>query len=222
MKSIYWSENHPNNLPSYDHDGQEEFFNEAMKWCNDSLDEIDKYNLRFKNDERTSQKATWMLFLNCLLQIRECLSLIKEHKIVSSSPLMREIWEKYHAMLFMNDKANQLALKSFYENKDYCFMDSKYSRNLNDKIESEKLKVFFGELSKFIHPNYVALREFFCVGGDNYEYIYSAYLTTFGKHKSDSGLSLLPPDKASQHFWVLAQIVKDIISNQEQIIKWIQ
>lgn len=105
-----------NNL--YDYESQELFLKEASLILDEIYKHYNKYQIKFHLDGRSVKKAIWMLHLDALDTLRDCIALLKKkkHKIVGK--LFRDIFETIDLSNLFWEERNKGSknLKKWYKN----------------------------------------------------------------------------------------------------------
>jgi len=103
----------------YDYESQELFLKEASSILNKVFKYYDKYFLKFRLNERSKEKAIWMLHMDALDTLRDCVFLLDKKKHRTVGKLFRDITEVLDlATLFWWEcKKHPTNLNKWYDNE---------------------------------------------------------------------------------------------------------
>jgi len=176
MASIIWDRDPQEALDNpYEYNAQKQFQREAnalfKKLSNRILNES-----KFYLNERSLEKATWMLQTDALFAFKNCLDLLKKNNHKLTGKLLRDIMESIHLVEYLNagtDKSLK-ALEIWYN--DELVMHREY-RDFIKKKEGENQANYLREIyrifSKFTHKSYkILLYGYMRVGEDSNEMHY--------------------------------------------------
>ena len=202
MPSIVWNR-HPEEAYQnpYEHGAQKQFVKEARKLLESLYTSYDRFNLTFSRDDKSLRKSIWMLQIDALDSLRDCLKALtlKQHRIASR--LFRDVVETLDlaAYLQSNSSAAQKNLRKWYEND--VIQHSIYRDHIRTTLgqkAAENSKQFYVDLSKFTHRTYRALLKSYSLGRDNLM-VYDSH------HKSRS---LVLPQTIAAFYATLAGLIR--------------
>ncbi len=111
----------------------------------------------YPRDDRTDQKAIWMLFVDGIETINDCLELIdtKQHRLACR--LFRDVVEAIDLATYFSssDKDKEKNLKSWYDNKvipNRVFRN--YVSNTAGETVAQAYRNLYRDLSKLNHRTY--------------------------------------------------------------------
>jgi len=171
MKNFIWSRNPKEAYENpYEYEAQEQFSREAFKVLSGFIKHLKSYDLKFTRDERSLEKALWMLFLDAVDSLLECHNYLteKNHKIAGR--LFRDAFEVMDlSALFSSgtDKSKRL-LEKWYDDK--VIPNREYRDYIKKHISvelAEKHRVFYSQISKINHRTYKSLAYGYVLGGEN-------------------------------------------------------
>jgi hypothetical protein len=169
MKSDLWTQfaSEIRNDPQF-HECQELFLKEASLIIEGALKRYHKYQLQFWLDECTLKKSLWMLHLDAIDTLRECIFLLKQKKHRLVGKLFRDIIEILDlAYLFWKEKDKKPEnLAKWYKNE--VVPHRKFRDHLKKGkglVISEYAKKIYAELSAWTHHSYSTLLNSYSLGG---------------------------------------------------------
>jgi hypothetical protein len=171
MTSIVWGR-HPQeayNNP-YEYEAQEQFFREAKSLLDDFNIRLDQRTLYYHRDDQSLEKATWMLSLDLVDSLLECLDLLREKRHRPASRLFRDAVETmdFLKVIHSNTERGRLALEQWYLNRTIRHSECRaHLREIEGEETAKVRKAYYEELSKFTHRSYRALLHSFSLGRDN-------------------------------------------------------
>lgn len=171
MTSIVWGR-HPQEAYDnpYEYEAQEQFLREAIALLADLNTRLDRLTLQFHKDEKSLEKATWMLSLDLVDSLQESLKLLHEKRHRAAARIFRDVVETIdllHVLHSKTDKADT-ALVKWYENETIPHREArKHLEETEGEEAALQRKVFYDQLSKFTHRTYRALLHSFSLGREN-------------------------------------------------------
>jgi len=171
MPSIVWNR-HPEEAyrNPYEYAAQEQFVREARKLLKSLFAHYEGLNLVFPRDDKSLRKAIWMLQIDALDSLRDCLKslTLKHHRIAGR--LFRDIIETLDlaAYLHSDSPAAKNNLRKWFEDeviphrtyRDYILT------TLGKKAAAHRAD-YYRQLSKFTHRTYRALQKGYSLGRDD-------------------------------------------------------
>lgn len=144
----------------YEYGAQEQFVREATALLGQLTSQYAQKDGKFHPDDRSKEKAVWMLQVDALSALSESIELaeLKRHRVVSR--LFRDIVETLDVSLFFahgGDRA-ELMLTQWYDNKVIAHrVFREFATGYKSKSHADNLRVLYGGLSKLTHRTYLAL-----------------------------------------------------------------
>nr|BAL58680.1 hypothetical conserved protein [Candidatus Acetothermum autotrophicum] len=192
----------------YDYIAQEQFLREARILLNKLLEAFARYNLTFHVDDRSLKKAVWMLQMDALETLRDCVWLIeqKKHRIVGK--MFRDIVESLDlaALFYHQGEANRKDLDKWYN--DEIIPHKRYRDYLNPD-DSEARKYLYQQLSNWTHHTYSTLKNSYVLGRDNL-LVHDSTSRDVNSTLEHGGL-LGTPQTISEYMWMIATLIKMFI-----------
>ncbi|WP_040725807.1 hypothetical protein [Thiomicrorhabdus sp. Kp2] len=214
MTSFVW-EREPSEAFSepYEYGGQEQFSREAQAVLEDLKFHYSKLNHSFSREDKSVEKAVWLLQVDSLSALYEGLMLIGEKRHRIASRLFRDVIETMDASLYFS----QAGLKS-RTNLEKWYKDEviphrvcrEFIKKHQGEDKFERLRSVYRDLSKYTHRTYRALLMSYMLGKDD-------NLAYDGFRKYDTDYAL--PHVISFSYAVLGMLIKrfvefSIITNQ--------
>lgn len=174
------------------------------------LDEIfkhyDKFQTKFHLDDNSVEKAIWMLHLDAIDTLRDCIALLrqKKHRIVGK--LFRDIIEVLDlSMLFWEERdKGSPNLKKWYDNKIIPHREFRnYLKRTKGHIIFEESKNIYTGLSEWTHHSYLSLKNSYSLAGKNgKKLVYDSHLNV-----------LILPQVVSQYMWEIKDLILYFLGN---------
>ena len=194
---------------SYKYQEKDLFLDEAVNLLNGIYDEYDKFNLKFNINDKSLKKAVWMMHLDAIDTLRDCLYLLehKKHRLVGK--MFRDIKETLDiALLFIGGESKYL--KDWFE-KGKTPQHSIYRELIKKQYgadEKNKLYSEYQRLSKWTHHGYFNLRHSFSLGVDDYMV-----------YESHSPEILVLPQTISIYIIELKNLILQMENNHKKFLK---
>jgi hypothetical protein len=188
----------------YDYENQQLFIKEAMGVLNKIYSLYDKYQLRFHVDDISLNKCIWMLQIDALDTLRDCIFLIEQNKHRIVGKMFRDIVEtldfayliRSHPQKYLNKWFNGEEIKHA-EYRDYI-------KNIKGAKAKEEASELYHNLSKFTHHTYYALKNSYSLGVDN--------MMVYDSHSPEI---LVLPQTISQYLWMIGFLIKKFIKEMK-------
>lgn len=153
----------------YEYEGQAQFSREASAVLARLGDHYSQSNRRFGRDERTPQKAVWMLQVDALGSLMDSLDLIveKRHRLVSR--LFRDAVETMDASLYfaLGGTKADATLEKWYEDKVVSHrVFREFIKQHHGDAKFEHLRAVYSDFSRYTHRSYRALLMSYMLAGD--------------------------------------------------------
>jgi len=216
MKSNLWTQTFDKvkNNP-YDYKNQELFLKEALSILDEVFKHYDKFQLKFHLDKRSVEKAIWMLHLDALDSLRDCIALLEKKKHRIAGKLFRDITEVLDlAILFWweRDKDSPY-LEKWYNNEIIQHEEFRKQIKKTKGIPIfEESRCIYKSLSMWTHPTYFVLKNSYSLGGKN------AKMLIYDGHSE----LLILPQTISQYMWKIKDLILYFLDNVKRIglIDW--
>jgi len=206
MPSIVWDRDPREAYKNpYEYEAQNQFVREAEKILDKLFSELLKYSMKFKRDDNSIKKAIWMLQIDAVDSLRDCLILIKQKNHRIAGRLFRDVMETLDLAAFFSSnttKSNE-ELQKWYN--DEVVPHGEY-RNFIKKTEGEEkfknVRAYHRMLSKITHRTYRTLAYGYVLGRDD-----------FLAYEGNSKNILVPPETIAMYYTLLADFIL-ITSNE--------
>lgn len=181
MASIVWNLD-PEEAYSnpYNYSAQKQFVREARGLLDSLAVGYEKYQMKFHRDDRSLMKAVWMLQMDALDSLSDCLDLIESKKHRNAGSLFRVVVETLDLAAYFSSDSNKsrVNLNKWFD--DEIISHSVYRDYIKKTISidaEEERKIFYKQLSKFAHRSYRALQKGYSLGAKNM-IVYEGYHET--------------------------------------------
>ena len=222
MPSLVWIQD-PDDAHAnpYEYEVQDQFYREAARYLDHLYKGLDRYILKFHRDDRSAEKAIWMLQIDAVDALRDCLETLQSKRHRLTSRLFRDVIESLDLAAYFASRveASTHDLSSWYQ--DEVVPNRKYRAFLSRmgaEAESKDKARRYSSLSRFTHRTYRALLQSYSLGRDD-RLVYDSHSPI-----------LVLPATVSLYCVVLAQLVVDatkaltsggLISPEEAYAAWI-
>ena len=207
----------------YEYEAQEQFAREAEKIIQSIFEILMQKNRTFLRDDRSVDKAVWMLFVDGVETLRDCLRLInsKQHRIACR--LFRDVVETMDLATYFSssDEGKLNILAKWYDNE---VVPNRVFRNYLSSTGADELgnayRSIYSDLSRLNHRTYRSLA---------YSYIRNKdmYLVYEDENRDSEFLKL--PHPIAMCYALLAEILTrftdrlvecDIITSEQSVRIW--
>lgn len=153
----------------YEYEAQEQFYREATNLVKNLYVRLNSENHRYHRDEVSVKKAVWLLQMDALDSLFDCLYALKTKRHRVAGKLFRDIQETLDLAAFFSSetqKSNGLMEKWFNDeiipHREY----REYIRKTKgDEIADEKANLY-ARLSKFTHRSYRVIMDGYSLGAN--------------------------------------------------------
>ncbi|WP_207807990.1 MULTISPECIES: hypothetical protein [unclassified Pseudomonas] len=171
MPSIVWGR-HPQEAydTPYEHEAQRQFLRECDALLREIIKRLRPHTLKYHRDEQSLQKATWLITMDLLASLLDCVALLKEMRHRPVARVFRDAVEAIDVMRFLHADSPKAvsALKKWYQNETISHGEIRKLIEAQDGVEAATVRrVFYQELSKFTHRTYRALLHSVSLGRDD-------------------------------------------------------
>jgi hypothetical protein len=185
----------------YEFDAQSAFLAEAQAMLESLFLTLDKHNMRFRADDRSREKAQWLLYNNAHDGLKEACVLLhaKKHRIVAM--LFRDVYESIELAEYFATNSTEASddLQKWYRNE--VVMHRQYRQHIRKILghhAAQEKAAIFHNLSMATHHSYRHLLNSYirATGG----------LLLYDSHLKSEVLVL--PQTISQYMAVLGQLIR--------------
>lgn len=164
--SSYWNQEKQEAFDNpYQYKEQSLFLKEMKDVLKNLYETYNKFNMEFSNEDNQSlRKAVWMIHIDTVGLLEDCLFLLenKKHRLVG--PAFRQILERLDMASLFTLKPKLLT--EWYD-KNYSPKHSEYRNTITDPEQKETLRNKYQRLSKWSHTAYFNLKFSFNLGRDS-------------------------------------------------------
>lgn len=188
----------------YEYEAQDQFYREASELLRLLFVHMTKKSGTYIRDDQTAEKAIWMLSLDSLESLMDCLDLLRDKKHRIAGRLFRDAVETMDIASYFNsnDVKKDKHLKDWYNDK---VIQNRIYRDYikeNDEQEWEILKKYYAQLSKINHRTYRSLAYSYSLGS-NKRMIYEG--------RYENGL-MVPPHVIAMYYALLGGLIIHFIT----------
>lgn len=197
---IWYQSNHDVLSSQYDYNNQKLFIEESKSLLNEIYMLYDTYIMKFSIDDKSVKKCVWMLQIDVLDTIRDCIYLIevKKHRLVGK--MFRDIVETLDIAHLIKEKPNKYLVK-WYNNEFISHSEyRKYLEKCGRTKEKEESKRIYKKLSFWTHNTYFALLDSYSLGSED-KLVYDSHCPDL----------LILPQTISQYLFMLNTLIKRFI-----------
>lgn len=144
----------------YEYGGQEQFSREAKRALKHLKEHYSKRNQTFHREDKSTEKAVWMLQVDGLEALSDALLMTDEKKHRIASRLFRDAVETVDmsAYFYLAEKDAQRHLDKWYENEVIPHRRFReFIKKSHSDDEVSNLSSLYGDLSKYTHRTYKAI-----------------------------------------------------------------
>ena len=154
----------------YEYKAQEQFIREAKAFLLKMVSVLDTYNMKFGRDDVGLTKATWMLLVDLIDSLSECLTLIEEKRHRVAARLFRDAVETLDLLKLLHSGTSKASktLEKWYENEVISHCEArKLLKETKGDSAAQMRNDYYRQLSKFTHRTYRTLLDSFVLGAGN-------------------------------------------------------
>jgi len=195
----------------YEYDGQAQFAREAETLFARLYRLLNDDSHSFTIDDRTADKAIWLLAMDTLDSLRDCLSALarKNHRVAGK--LFRDVRETMDLAAYFagDDPKARSSLKRWYLNEVIAHSEYRdYVERTQGEAEKEDLKRHYSSLSHFTHRTYrVILAGYLRARGDRLAHDGSAEL-----YRENPEHTLVLPQTISAYYAALSNVTLEFLA----------
>lgn len=198
---IWWRSPEEAYSNPYEYDSQEQFVREAELLLKNIFNFLMTKNGTFARDDRSKEKAIWMLFVDGNETLRDCLSLLVTKKHRLASRLFRDVVETMDLATYFssNDQEKDKYVDKWYDNE--VVPNRVFRRHVSDTGFNElsnAYKEIYSQLSKLNHRTYRSLA---------YSYLLRRGQLMVYEDEFENNNLLKLPHPISMYYALLAEII---------------
>jgi hypothetical protein len=194
----------------YEYKVQEQFVREASSLLSLFYRLMNDDRHKFRRDDRSVEKAIWMLQLDALDSQRDCLKALvpKNHRVAGK--LFRDIVETLDLAAYFASRSRESSdyLEKWYSDEivpHRVYREVVRRTEGNDAFE-QKRRVYMG-LSKFTHRSYRAICDGYLLGAND-QLVHDAVTSAFSDRGEEAEAMLVLPQTIASYFANLAELIQ--------------
>lgn len=194
----------------YEYAVQDQFVREASSLLLIFYRLMNDHRLTFRRDDRSVEKAIWMLQMDALDSLRDCLkSLVRKNHRVAGK-LFRDIVETLDLAAYFASRS-----KESNDNLDKWYRDEiiphrvyrEFIKFTEGAALFDEKRRLYSNLSKFTHRSYLAICDGYTLGSDD-RLVHDAVTVTFSERGEEAETMLVTPQIIASYFANLAQLTR--------------
>ena len=153
----------------YEYEAQDQFSREARKVLAFLKEHYSQKNRTFSRNDRSAEKAVWMLQVDGLSALIDALDMVDEKKHRIASRLFRDSVESLDLSFYFSvgGKKAKNDIEKWYQNEVIKHKKlRKFIENEGDRELSSNLNELYRDLSKYTHRTYRAILKSYILDGD--------------------------------------------------------
>lgn len=171
MPSFVWDRDPQEAMDNpYEYEAQNQFIREAEKILEKFSDELKVYDMKFTKNDRSKEKAIWLLQNDSLDSLRDILSLLKQKKHKTAGKIFRDINESLDLVSYFHSGTAESAkkLNDWYDDKIIPHrVYREYIKKTRGEKQANALAEGYSNISKFSHRTYKVLLYSYVLGKDD-------------------------------------------------------
>lgn len=193
----------------YEYEAQDQFDREASAVLNKVSYSLEQFNMRYKVNNKSLEKALWMLYNDSCDSLKDILESLKNKKHRTAGKLLRDVIETVNLAAYFSSNSEQSNknLNRWYNNE--IISNSTYRNYLGKTLGKEaedEAREHYKIISKFTHRTHNILLYGYVRGKDD--------LITYDGHRDNEFLVL--PHTISMYYAILADFIKMFLSELER------
>jgi hypothetical protein len=212
MPSIVWGRDPQEAYEEpYEYGAQEQFAREASRLLNQLYVLLNSERHRYVAEDRSPEKAVWLLAMDALDSLREGLAALQrqEHRIAGK--LFRDVLESMDlaAYFSVRDDKSGKAMAKWY--RDEYVPHSEYRnhfRKIHGEPAAKDLAELYKKLSRFIHRSYRAILDGYTLGRES-RLVHDRSDETLEGIGQPSVRMLVPPQTIAAYYAALARFITE-------------
>ena len=191
----------------YEYGIQDQFVREARTLFTRLYKLLNSDRHHYSVDDRSREKAVWLLAMDALDSLRECLEALvrKEHRVASK--LFRDVTESMDLAGYFHSATSKSksSLDKWYADEIVPHREYRdYVKRTQSAEAAERLRKHYSSLSRFTHRSYRAILNGYSLGGED-RLVHDRTGELYGSQEGATNLLVLPQTIAS-YYAVLANL----------------
>lgn len=144
----------------YEYAVQDQFVREATVLLAELYNCMNSDRHRYTIADNTTEKAVWLLAMDALDSLRDCLTALKRKEHRMAGKLFRDVVENMDlaAYFHSDDIKSKANLRKWYQNKIVPHREYRdYVKSIYGLQQAEQLAKHYSSLSRFTHRSYLAI-----------------------------------------------------------------
>ncbi len=192
----------------YEYEVQEQFVREAGALLRSLYRLLNSDRHRYSVQDTSCDKAVWLLAMDALDSLRDCLRALtrKEHRVAAK--LFRDVMESMDLAAFFHSGTDKskACLKEWYADKIVPHHEYRdYVKQTHGAEEAQRLAGHYSSLSRFTHRSYRAILDGYSRGGED-KLVHDGTGELYGADEGAASFLVLPQTLAS-YYAVLANLL---------------
>jgi hypothetical protein len=191
----------------YEYEAQEQFYREASNLIRNLYNLLNSDRHNHFRDERSAKKAVWLLQMDALDSLFDCLAALKTKRHRVAGKLFRDIEETLDlAALFSSQSGHsETLIEKWFDdeiipNREY----RDYIRKTEGNAPASERAEHYAKLSKFTHRTYRVIMDGYALGAGD-RLVHDRVALTYGNNKEPSAeTSFVLPNTISAYCAALA------------------
>ena len=202
----------------YEYGIQKQFAREAKAVLGRLYKLLNSNRHRYTVDDQSRQKAEWLLAMDALDSLQDCLKALnrKEHRVAGK--MFRDVMESMNLAAYFHSKTEESnkALKKWYKdtivpNREY----RDYVKKSQHPDAAKRLSAYYSSLSRFIHRSYRVILDGYS-RGERDLLVHDRTGELYGSDEGSASLLVLPQTIAS-YYVVLANLILGYASELSEL-----
>lgn len=208
MPSFVWNRDPQEAFENpYEYEAQEQFYREATSLVKTLYVCLNSENHRYHRDEVSVKKAVWLLQMDALDSLSDCLDALETRRHRVAGKLFRDIEETLDLAAFFSGETQKSngSMKKWYNNEIIPHKEYRdYIRKIKgDEVANEKAK-HYSMLSKFTHRSYGIIMYGYSLGANERLVHDKVALTYNPNNETGAETFMVVPSTISAYTAVLA------------------
>lgn len=185
----------------YEYGIQDQFAREARALFTRLYKLLNSDRHRYSAEDRSREKAVWLLAMDALDSLRECLEALirKEHRVAGK--LLRDVMESMDLAAYFQSATDKskASLQKWYADEIVPHKEYRdYVKRAQSTEAAERLARHYSSLSRFTHRSYRAILDGYSRGGED-RLVHDRSGELYGSHEDARSFLVLPQTIASYY-----------------------
>lgn len=219
MPSLVWGRDPEEAFEEpYEYGIQEQFARESRALFSGLYALLNSDRYRYRVKERSREKAVWLLAMDSLDSLRDCLWALtqKEHRIAGK--LFRDVMESMDLAEYFHSATEKSteSLEKWYKDEIIPHREYRdYVKRIQSAEVAESLAKYYSSLSRFTHRSYRAILDGYSRGGAG-RLVHDRTAEVYGS-SDDAASFLVVPQTIASYYSVLADLALDYATELSEL-----